>query len=209
MLPRMGMIWTTFGARRPKLTEWLFDLLGDPALISVLVTALGAQAFLLAHLLLHYLGWLPWELPLLNRVLRRLDTALVLRSLALMVERKRPMSTALLAVARSHHKAWIRRRLRRAELEVSNGVDWCTALRSQGVITAHDAALLSSAERAGNLPWALRAVADSGERRLMHRLQAVVLVVYPLIIVALGLFVFMYAAGLLLPMFHLIEGLAP
>lgn len=207
--PRLGMIWGMFGATQPPLTEWLFDQLSNPALFSLLVTALGIQLALLIYLLLHYLGWAPWELPLVSRLLRRLDTALMLRSLALMVERQRPISTAMLAVAQSYHKAWLRRRLRRADLHLSNGVDWCTALHREGLLSAHEAALLASAERVGNLPWAMRAVAESGERRLMHRLQSVVLVVYPLIIVVLGAFVLLFAAAMLVPLFQLIEGLTP
>jgi type II secretory pathway component PulF len=209
IVPRMQLIMADFGTAPSMVTQWTFDVLDNSSLAMVMIIAVVIELGLLLYLLAHFLGWIPWALPLVDRLLRRADLALVLRWLAWMTERQRPIGTALLAIARSHHKAWVRRRLRRADLRICEGVDWCTALRREGLLSAGDAAVLAAAERAGNLPWAMRAMAESGERRLMHRLQVVVLLVYPLLVAALGAFVFVFSVAFLLPLFQMIERTVP
>jgi protein transport protein HofC len=203
--PRFQRILQDFNTPSSAVTRWLFDMMDSYVLFNGLVVMMFAQLFLLSYLLLHFLGWIPWELPLVDRLMRRMDQALVLRSLAWMTERERPMSAAILAVARSYHKGWIRRRLRRADLDMSKGVDWCSALRAQGLIDATQAAVLSSAQRAGNLTWALREMAAGSERRLAWRLQSLIVLIYPLVIIAIGIPTFFFVAGFLTPLASMIE----
>jgi general secretion pathway protein F len=151
------------------------------------------------YLLLHVLGWLPWEIPFLDRLTKALDAGVALRSMAWLVERGKPLHTAVEVTARSYHKYWFRRRLRGAVWDMSNGMPWAAALHARRIISAGDSQLLAAAERVGNIPWALRLVADSGERRLLYRLQGAMHVLYPLVIVAISIAVAIYAFAFFLP----------
>ena len=71
-----------------------------------------------------------------------------------------------------------------------------------------DAALLASAERVGNLPWAMRETADSGERRLAYRLVAVGQVFQTLAILAMGGLVLLFTITYFSPLVTLIEAMS-
>jgi type II secretory pathway component PulF len=87
------------------------------------------------------------------------------------------------------------------------GEDWCESLRRVRLIANADAAVLKAAQRVGNLAWALDEMADSSLRRWAYRLRAVLNVVFPLLLLAIGIFVMLIVIGLFLPLIKLIEGL--
>jgi type IV pilus assembly protein PilC len=203
--PAMKQIAADFGLELPWISQVSLDFMENSTLVSWLVIALLLQAVLLFYLLLHMLGWLPWEIPFLDRFTKALDSGLALRSLAWLVQRGKPLHTAVAVTARSYPKYWFRRRLGQAVWDMSNGVEWSAALRSRRIISAGDAQLLAAAERVGNIPWALRMVAESGERRLMYRLQCAVQVLYPLAILAISVVVAIYALAFFLPMVTLLQ----
>src|SRR4051794_6557259 len=66
------------------------------------------------------------------------------------------------------------------------GGDWLDVLRAEGLIRAADAAVLDSAQRAGDLAWAFREVAEGAERRLNYRLQALSQALFPAVVLAVG-----------------------
>ena len=103
---------------------------------------------------------------------------------------------------------WVRRRLRKVLREVREGADWVASLRGQGLINQADAAVLSSAQRVGNLPWALRETSSSAERRLSYRLQFWLQILFPVVVMAMGTMVFFYAVAYFMPLVRLIEALA-
>ncbi len=75
-------------------------------------------------------------MPVFDRLLGRRHTALVLRSLSLIVEGGKPISLGLGMLADHYPTFWFRRRLRGAAKYVRGGVDWIEALRRHGVIRA-------------------------------------------------------------------------
>jgi len=58
-------------------------------------------------------------------------------------------------------------------------------------------ALLRTAQRAGNLDWALKEMAEANRRRLAYRLQVVGQLTFPPVIVAFGLLVAVVGAAVL------------
>ena len=72
----------------------------------------------------------------------------------------------------------------------------------------NDAAVLASAQRVGNLDWALRELAESSDRRLGYRLQFWLQLIFPLIVLAVGALVFLLAVAYFLPLVTLITKLA-
>ena len=93
------------------------------------------------------------------------------------------------------------------ESDVRQGVDWIEALWRHGLIRAADGEVLTAAAKVGNLGWALSELAESAERRLATRFQAVVQTLFPLVVVMLGAVIFMMAIAYFLPLVQLIQRL--
>jgi type II secretory pathway component PulF len=91
---------------------------------------------------------------------------------------------------------------------VRAGTDWRDALASAQFISHSERALLKAAERAGNLPWALRQIALRREKRAVYRLAAAVQVLFPMAILVFGAFVAFFVVSLFIPTISLIDGLA-
>jgi type II secretory pathway component PulF len=75
-------------------------------------------------------------------------------------------------------------------------------------ITRVEQSLLHTAERAGNLPWALREIARRRDKWTAYRLMATLQVAYPAAILLIGTMVAFYAISLFIPIVRLIEGLS-
>ena len=88
------------------------------------------------------------------------------------------------------------------------GGDWCESLRRHGLIRQPELAILQAAQRVGNLPWALTEMADSVRRRLAYRVQAVAQLLFPPIVILMGLVVMFIVVALFLPLISLISKLA-
>jgi type II secretory pathway component PulF len=86
-------------------------------------------------------------------------------------------------------------------------MDWCQSLEQTGLIGQADAAVLAAAQRTGNLDWALEEMADSALRREVYRLQVLLQILFPMVLLAIGMFEFMFVVGLFLPLISLIQGL--
>ena len=100
-----------------------------------------------------------------------------------------------------------RKRLRHALELATSGVDWRDALRRARIIRSNEAPLLHAAERAGNLPWALQAIADRAVSNSLFRWQAVLRIVYPLLTITAGVVVGWIVIALFLPLVEIIDGL--
>ena len=70
-----------------------------------------------------------------------------------------------------------------------------------------DRAVLAAAQRAGNLAWALREMADGMRRRVAYRLQAWIQILFPTAVVSLALVVMFFWAAFFLPLIALIQRL--
>ncbi len=168
----------------------------------------------LASIALGVVAWLEWRgslrprVPGWKRVVNWLDMGGVLRVLALTTERQRPLTGTLDTMADFHPKPSIRRRLRYVVFDLDNGMPWQQSLQSQRLIGANDAAVLTAAERTGNLSWAMRQMADSFERRASYRLQALVQLLMPLALVPVGIVVGLIAVAYFQPLTVLIRSLS-
>jgi type II secretory pathway component PulF len=140
--------------------------------------------------------------------LRRRHAAMILDSLALAAETAQPMSETVLTLAGVYPQARIRRKLSYVAVDIHQGIDWCDSLYGHGLIKQADRAVLQAAQRVGNLPWAMREMADSNRRRLAYRLNALVQLAYPPVILCVGLCVMFIVVALFYPMITLITKLS-
>jgi type II secretory pathway component PulF len=189
---------------------------------------------LLAHLfavgVLMYIGLLPRDLPLprwvyrrwsrrraaiallvaplrmLNWIFRRYDGSIVLRSLAWAVERGVPLPQALRLVGTVYPLSGVRWQVLAAADGVEQGASWCESLRDARLIGAVDVGVLTAAQRAGNLVWAMNEVSNSLLRREIYRWQWWYNIASPVAVALFGAAVGFICIALFLPLVALIEG---
>ena len=149
-----------------------------------------------------------WSVPVFDRLFARRHAILILRALAVVVEAGRPIAPALYSLAQWYPTGWVRKKLGNAALDASQGVEWAEALRENGLISSSDVGVLASAQRAGNLAWALRELAETGERRWGYRLQAWTQILFVVAMLGLGGMVFVIAVAYFAPLTTLITRLS-
>ncbi len=209
IMPEFRKIFEEFDAELPPLTQVLVSVSESVANFWALYSLL-LLFLLLAFILLciQYVAGIRWSMPLVDRLTRRLDTAVILESLALAAERNVAFSSAIETLARWYPRGTIRKRLGAAQNALKAGTEWGQSLAEQDLIRPVEVAVFQAASRAGNLSWALREMAGSNRRRLNYRLYNMVQVLFPLAIVAIGLVVMAYVVGYFLPLVHLIRNLS-
>ena len=158
--------------------------------------------------LLKYLGVAVFELPGMRFLMRRKHTADIMDNLAMAVENQRTIDAGLQTLVQSYPIGSIRARLSQVSADVQAGVSWSESLQSRGLIRQSDLAVLQAAERAGNLSWAMREMADSNRRRLAYRMNVLVQTIFPPVVLCIGAVVLFIVVALFLPLITLIERLS-
>jgi protein transport protein HofC len=208
IVPKFEAIFKDFGQSLPAITIFAIDMSHYIVRYGALTVFIPLiEVGLLIALPMSFLTWGNFSVPMLDHMLGRRHTALVMRSLGLVVEGNKPILLGLQTLAGHYPTYWIRRRLLAAESDVRRGVDWIQALWRHRLIRASDAEVLSSASAVGNLGWALFELAESAERRLETRVQATVQTLFPLVVIGLGAMVFLMAVAYFMPLVQLIQRL--
>jgi type IV pilus assembly protein PilC len=208
IVPSFEKIFKDFGTTLPAMTTALIQISAASVHLWFLFFPLYLLALLvLIHVTLRYLGWTEADMPGTEWFTRRLDSAQILDTLSLVAAQRRPLPEGIASLARSYPKKNIRRRLREALADIEMGRDWCESLLWQGLIRRPELAILQAAQRAGNLAWMLREMADSGRRRLAYRVQAVSQAILPPIVIVMGLVVMFIVVALFMPLVALIQKL--
>ncbi|MGO8691356.1 MAG: type II secretion system F family protein [Thermoguttaceae bacterium] len=205
IMTQLAKVCVDFRVPLPDETRWVLACQGYLVVWYLLVALFVG---ILIYAVARYLGWVQWDLPGLGGLARRNDTAMILDGLAVAAGQDRPMSEGLGSLAESYPKPAVGRRLRRAAAEVESGGDWCEGLFRHGLIQEADRAILQAAQRVGNLPWALREMADSSRRRLAYRVQALAQMLFPVVVLVFGLIVMLIALGIFRPLLALMRSLA-
>ena len=84
---------------------------------------------LLVFLPLSFLSWGNYTVPLFDRLLGRRHTALVLRSLALVVEGGKPIALGLSTLTQHYPTGWVRAPAASGREGSRHGADWIESLR--------------------------------------------------------------------------------
>ena len=209
IIPVFDRMFADFELPLPAATVLLINaarFVVDLGPLSLLVFAAMSAVLLVVTLI--YIGALPRSLPVLDRIFRRYDGAVVLRNLAVAAERGVPLPAALELVGNVYPLRPVRRWVLAAAKRAAAGSSWCDSLRATGLISRTDAAVLRAAERSGNLAWAMREVADGLVRREVYRWQWWLNILGPLTVGALGVCVALIVIPLFLPLIALIQGLS-
>jgi type II secretory pathway component PulF len=175
--------------------SWVLALV-FPALVAVLVLLLVSPTF-------------RWYFPIVGRFYRGYVSSRILQALSFLLQLGQPAPRALGLLAESGcFVGAVRRRLEAVRRRVEQGEPLADSLRDGKVLPRAMVPLLRSAERVGNLPWALAALADLLSQRAARRVQRLGLALFPLPVVGVGVLVGVIALGLFVPLITLIDGLA-
>lgn len=231
IVPVFQRMFEEFGLKLPGLTELIIQASRFTVNVSppYLIPLAAVSLFCLFLIVLYYTGWYDFPLvfgsqtnpryarvPDVFRVMDlvfvrllfwRYDASLVLRSLALLMKQRLPLPESITLLANVYPRGGVRRRLTLAAVAIEQGVDWKVALRQQWLIGPAEFAVLSAAERAGNLPWAMDEMGEGLMRRLTYRLMVVHQIVYPILLLLFGGVVATFSIGMMLPLISLIQGL--
>jgi type II secretory pathway component PulF len=208
IVPVFAKMFDEFGLELPKLTALVIACADFVVAYGILFLPLFLLLVaILVVGVLYYVGWLPRDLPLVSRLGIRADSAVVMRTLSMAVTENIALDQMIWTLSRVYPKRSVRNRLMAAGRHINNGRNWCDSLFSAGLIRAADMGVLKSAQRVGNLEWALDEMADSSVRRLAYRLRLMLNVAFPLVLFFFGLMVGFHVIGLFMPLVSLILGL--
>lgn len=208
ILPKLEAIFSDFDTPLPRLTISVIafsHLLFQYAPLVALVILAEIAVFL--YIPFSFAGWMNYQLPIIDRLMGRRHSALVLRALSVVVEAGHPMASGLATLAEHYPARWVRRRLSRALANVRLGNDWIDALWRAGIVRRSEAEVLASAASVGNLAWACRELADTTDRRQQHRIQVLIQTIFPAAVLILGLSIAFVCIGYFIPVVSLIQRL--
>jgi type II secretory pathway component PulF len=210
IVPEFRKIFEEFDLDLPMFTQLLVNFSEFVVSVLALPLAISFVVLMFAAIIVG-ICFLCDEPPLkwvTDRLFRGRRIADVLRIVALATEYREPLAGVLNRVAMVYPSTLIRRQVHQAASEVAEGIEWPVALRNAKLINEAELGLVNTAEKVGNLPWALREIATRREKQLVYRFANRLQVLYPLIILLLGLFVGFYAISLFVPLVKLIGGLS-
>lgn len=206
IIPRFEAIFLDFGIALPPVTV---ALLKASRVFSDYAGFFGIGEFLILGYVAFALGRGGLQaLPILGRLFRLQHKALLLKVLALVVEANQPLDRGLEILAAHYPTRRYRKKLRVATDLVRSGASWTKALDGVGLITPRDMGVLDAATRVGNLAWALRTLAATGERRSAYRLQLGSHIGFIAAILGLGSLVVFFSIAMFSPLISLIERLS-
>lgn len=209
IIPKLKKIFFDFEMPLPDLTVNLIQASGWIVEYFYLFPAFGLIVFLIRFLLIR-LDFLEsrgnWRsFPSIYPRGRAPD---VLRFLHITTESGRPLMGAFETLTRSTKNRFMMQRFRAILDDIRKGNDCWTALHDFNLLTPSEVRLLQSAQRAGNLSWALKAIAKSIERRIDYRMALIREYLEPAMILSIGCLVGVLVIGLFLPLVDLMHSLA-
>lgn len=211
IVPKFKRIFDDFGTELPAITNFLisswelgthfwylmaFPLVYIPLAIFGLVT------------LAEYHGWQVMSQSILGRWFVRWYSPDVLRSLSRAVTQQIPIHRALASMATFAGPLNLREKLAWAADEIQGGAAEWQTLQKSGILKFHETVLLETAQRTGNLPWVLETLATNMERRCVFRLNAILELLHPLMLIVVALVVAFVAIGFFMPVVKMLNDLS-
>ncbi len=207
IIPQFRNLFWDFGLQLPGITDWVLTVADETVIWGVLIA--GAVIALIVGFVIGVLYLLDVAVlrGISDYLFRRVHAATALRMLALAVEHRAELPRALYALSITHPVRAIRSSLAAAYQDVASGQSWPDALMHNRLLTSNEKGLVETAATVGNLPWALRQIAQRRESQLAARMTLAGHVTHPILILAISGFVSLMCFALFLPLVKLVEGL--
>ncbi|MBD3672563.1 MAG: type II secretion system F family protein [Planctomycetaceae bacterium] len=155
-----------------------------------------------------FIGFRELATPFAGRLLKRLDVPGLLRIFASTTEADKSLEQTATMISIEHPHFAVRECLKQVDQLSREGRNFWGAMRQSQLITRDESALLNTAKEAGNLPWVLRQLADSLERRTRFRAIAALEFAQPAVVLVMGLLTFFVCVGFFLPLVKLVNDLS-
>ena len=146
--------------------------------------------------------------PVLGKLLRKLETARFSRTLASLLDGGVDLGTSLALTADVLRLAPYRRALEGSRAMVAQGGELADALRTSGRFGPDVIATVEAGEETGRLPESLDHLADDYEEQVTYMVKNLGSLIQPFLTVALGGFVLFIALAFIMAYVSLISGLA-
>lgn len=206
IVPRLAEVYRQFGTELPSISRLIFEpssLWAVPLLVIVVI-------FTVPCLLLALLAGGRFSdrdslrMSRLTRWWSRSRAVEMLRSLSLSLRAGAGLDRSIDIQIATATNADVVERLGRVRETIAAGGNAWDAMQQQQILTAAEKDVLDSAQRVGNLPWALAALAETCERQTNRRAQWLFLSIRPVLIIFLGVIVGFIAVAFFLPLVELL-----
>lgn len=205
IIPKYWKIFDDFGVEVPQITQTMVALADASQLL--LIPMLSCVTFLP---LLWLLGSSGTRFQFLSprKYLPRLDIGPVLQQLGVVVEDGKNLTDGLRVLASQHPNATVWRRLSFVFEGVTAGENCWLLMQKKRLLRTRERQLLESAERTGNLGWALKTLGQQIERKQDARGSAMLQLVKPICICALAIPVLFFGVAMIVPIIKLISSMS-
>ncbi|QDU12320.1 Putative type II secretion system protein F [Gimesia maris] len=210
IIPKMKKIFYDFNMELPDLTVTIIHT-SDLVVNYFLWILPGFLFLLIMYLRFRHTGYLEngWRPRFISgRYYPRLIAPDVLRFLHVTTESGRPLLGAFETLSHTTKNPYLSARFNAILEDVHKGNDCWTSLHDYSLLTPSEVRLLQSAQRAGNLSWALKAIAKGIERRINYRLALIREYLEPAFILSVGCLVGIFVIGLFLPLVTIMHALS-
>ncbi len=210
IVPKFKAIFEGFGTDLPGITDGFIAFSNHVVNYFYLYVPLMFGSFLGVLMLLRFdhSGWRNVRTALFRSFYPRYDAASIMRHLARMIEKGKTLPDSLLAIANSYHRPTVAESIAEVYVDTESGGDCWKSLLNRGFLSRRDLALIEAAQRVGNLPWALREIADVREKRYVFRVDTLVQLFRPVPIIAVGLLVAWICIAMFMPVVKLVNDLS-
>lgn len=211
VLPRFATFYADFGAQLPGLTRLLLRL-AIFIRANLLWFGLLFLALIIAYLVIRrkdsfivFKDRLKLRLPFSRYLISDSAVALYSRTLGLLLEAGITLLSSVGVAAFSVPNRFISSRLQTVADSLKNGLSLYDSLQKTGVLPQLAMDMIRIGESSANLPGMLSEVADFYDERLRDRIQTLVSLIEPVIIIFIGLVAAGMILSIYLPIFNIIR----
>ncbi|MGB9893731.1 MAG: type II secretion system F family protein [Candidatus Saccharicenans sp.] len=211
VLPRFATFYADFGAQLPLTTQWLLKA-GIFIRKNVFWFILFFLAIILVYLLLKrrrrfivFKDRLKLRLPFSRFLIQDSAVALFSRTLGLLLEAGITLLSSVSVAGFSVPNRYISFKLESIVDSLKNGESLYNSLQKTEVFPQLALDMIRIGESSANLPGMLAEVADFYEERLRDRIQMLVSLIEPVIIIFIGLIAAAMILSIYLPIFNIIR----
>ena len=210
IIPKFKKLFDDFGTELPQITKTLISAADNVMHFGLLIWPLVVLPMILLVVtsVAQFYGWRVVSQKLIGFWFARAHAADLLRFMSQAVASGRPLNQSLEGLAYAGVPRLMQKRVSLMIAAMLRGEPCWRQLSRQRFLRRNEVVLLEAAEKVGNLPWAMNAIADGIERRWYYRFQAMMEIFGPMVIVLMGMIVGFIALGMFMPLVKLLNDLS-
>ena len=213
VVPKISEVFDSFGKALPTVTRVLIstcNLMRSywwAGLIGLIAVAWGLNRYVKTSAGRRRWDWLQLNVPVFGDLSRKLAMSRFSRTLGTLIEGGLPMMPALDIVKRIVQNGILEDAVDEARKAVRRGQDLATPLKESGLFPPMLVHMVALGERSGQLEKMLLRVADAYEEEIQTKVDTLMTLLEPVIVVVMGLFVAFLVLAILLPIFDISQGI--